>query len=343
MLVEANLWMEEGAHLMTMASRLLGRGGKYLTVLLYLFMGYGSLVAYNSGGGSLIENAANVVLSFPISRIESCTIFAVVFGAILYTGTKTLGRINAILVIGMVIAYFTLIGMSLGKINTGLLQFQNWKQSFFAIPLVLTTFSYQMIVPSLTPYLKRDPHALRKAVFIGTTIPFLIYAIWQGIVLGTVPVGGEGGLAEAFREGATATQSLRVFIESPYLALSAECFAFFALVTSYLGIALGMFDFIADAFKMNKRKLNKFWLGQLIIIPSLIFAAVYPRAFLIALELTGGFGDTILNGLLPIAMIYAGRYRKRIEGPYEVNGGKFSLLAIGFFACAVIIIQLIKL
>jgi tyrosine-specific transport protein len=38
LLVEANLWMQEGAHIMTMASHLLGKIGKWLCVALYLFM-----------------------------------------------------------------------------------------------------------------------------------------------------------------------------------------------------------------------------------------------------------------------------------------------------------------
>ena len=37
LLVEANLWMEEGTHVMTMATRLLGKFGKYTSLVLFLF------------------------------------------------------------------------------------------------------------------------------------------------------------------------------------------------------------------------------------------------------------------------------------------------------------------
>ncbi len=59
LIIEVTLWLEEGAHFMTMSSKLFGRFGKYCTVLIYLFMGYASLIAYNSAGSHLIENAFN--------------------------------------------------------------------------------------------------------------------------------------------------------------------------------------------------------------------------------------------------------------------------------------------
>src|SRR5688572_9900927 len=53
-LAEVNLWMEPGVHVITMASRLLGPLGKAVAWILYLFIGYASLVAYTAGGGDLI-------------------------------------------------------------------------------------------------------------------------------------------------------------------------------------------------------------------------------------------------------------------------------------------------
>src|SRR5689334_9836734 len=44
LLLEVNLWMEEGAHIITMSSRLLGPVGKAVSWVLYLFICYASLV-----------------------------------------------------------------------------------------------------------------------------------------------------------------------------------------------------------------------------------------------------------------------------------------------------------
>ncbi len=342
LLVEANLWMEEGAHVMTMASRLLGLPGRCLSFCLYLFMAYASLVAYTAGGGLIFANATEKIFQFTVSRWEACTLFSVIFGLMLYLGTKAIGRINTLLVVGMIVAYVGLVSFGFEEIQGTLLSHIDWYRSCSAVPLLLTIFSYQMIVPSLTPYLKRDPTALRRSIILGTSIPFFIYTLWQAIVLGTVPLEGEFGLCYALTHGLAATESLRAFVQNPLLAIAAEFFAFFALVTSYLGIALGLYDFLADAMKIKKPGMSKRLLGLLVVAPSLFFALLYPKAFLFSLEISGGYGDAILNGMMPVAMVWVGRYKMRMEGPYRVFGGKKLLLCAFTVAVVVFIIQTIS-
>ncbi len=343
LLVEANLWMEEGAHVMTMAKRFLGYPGKIISAGLFLFMGYGSLVAYNAAGAELIINTFQGLFGIDITYLEGCIIFATIFGLMLYTGTHLIGRINSILIIGMVVAYCFMLGLGIPEVDHSLLTAKNWGKGFFALPLVLATFSYQMIVPSLTPYLKRNPKAMRQCVFWGTTIPFVVYALWQAIVLGIVPLDGMYGLDAALAGGKPATWSLRHFVESPLLSTSADFFGFFALVTSYLAIALGTYDFISDSAKIPNKGLGKVALGALVVIPTLLLALRYSNAFITALSITGGFGDSILNGLLPISMVWIGRYKLRIEGPYTLFGGKAVLSLLAVFAVVVIYYQILAL
>lgn len=343
LLVEANLWMEEGAHVMTMASRLLGFPGRVVSVVLFLFMGYGSLVAYNAAGTDFIIQSVHLIGGITLTYWQAAVLFAVIFGLLLFTGTHFLGRINTILIGGMVVTYLFMVFSGIPEIQASYYEHAKWGKSFFGLPLVLATFSYQMIVPSLTPYLKRNAVALKRCVFWGTTIPFVVYAIWQLIVLGIVPLYGEYGLEMALSKGKAATWSLRHFVDSPFLSFSADSFAFFALVTSYLAIALGTYDFVADSLRIPKKGLGKISVGALVVIPTLVFAIKYSNAFIVALGITGGFGDSILNGLIPILMVYVGRYRRRIEGPYTVFGGKPLLGALSVFALIVIYVQILEL
>ena len=327
---EANLWLPEGAHVMTMASKLLGPLGKYTALILFLFIDYSSLVAYNSGGGALVSHV------FDIGRTGGFMLFALIFGCIIALGTRVVGRINGLLMAGLIAAYFGLIGLGSVEVKTALFNVWGWKQVPYALPLVLTTFSFQMIVPSLTPYLNRDPKAIRLAVILGTTIPLIVYIIWQCIVLGIVP---QDGLKLAFENGHAATEPLRGFIQSKWLVRIADSFAFFAIVTSYLGIGLSLYDFLSDSIKIKRKGVGKIFLCTLVVVPSLFFAIVYPRAFLVALEVTGGYGDSILNGLIPISMIWVGRYVKNLQGPLRIWGGKRALVLMGLFALLVIAIQ----
>jgi tyrosine-specific transport protein len=342
LLLEVNLWMKEGAHVITMASTILGPIGKLVAWCVYLFISYASIVAYTAAGGILVVNGVDTLLGFSLSREWGCLLFIVVFGAMIYLGNRVVGRVNSILFIAMIVAYFALIGTGVSEVKTQLLRHTHWSTSFLAIPLLLTTFSFQTMLPSLTPYLKRNVSALRWAVIGGTTITFLIYFIWQWVVLGIIPLSGPNSLIKALEVGEPITQFLREHVQSKRVSIIAEYFAFFALITSFLGIALGLFDFLSDGLKIRNEGKGRVFLSLLIIIPTFIFATYFERVFLIALDTTGGFGDSILNGIIPVLMVWIGRYILQFPNEHRTPGGKPLLIVVfAFFAFALILETLI--
>lgn len=340
LLLEVSLWMEEGVHIITMTSRILGMPGKIVSWILYLFICYASIVAYTAGGGSQISKAINEFFNLSLSKTVGCAIFIVLFGTIIDFGTRVVGRINAILFTSMIVAYFALVVMGLDEVNLASLRHRVWPYSLMAIPLTLTTFSFQTMVPSLTPYLKRHAKSLRLAIMGGTTITLIAYVIWQWLILGIVPVEGPNGLAEALRIGEPPTQFLREHVMGAWVGSIAEYFAFFAIVTSFLGIALGLFDFLSDGLHVKKEGWGKLFLGALIVIPTLIFSTQFERVFLVAMESSGGIGDSILNGIIPVLMVWIGRYKMGFSGSYRVSGGKPLLCGLFVFFLFALIIQI---
>lgn len=331
LLVEASLWFEEGAHVITMVTRLLGPVARGVAWLLYLYIGYASLVAYTAGGGDYIVAVVNSTLGLSVSKGVSCTLFAVVFGSILYLGNTLVGRVNTILFIGMIAAYALLVTVGIPEVKGDLLRYQNWSGATLAFPLLLTAFSFQTIVPSLTPYLNRNVRKLRAAVIGGTTIAFVVYSAWEVLILGIVPVEGTNGLAAALEQGQAATHFLSAAAESPWVAQVATFFAFFALVTSFLAIAMGLFDFLSDGLKIPRKGTGELALAIIILLPTLYFAVFYERAFLFALDTSGGVGDTILNGIFPVMMVWAGRYSFTYQTVPGLRGGRIILLVLGAF------------
>jgi tyrosine-specific transport protein len=341
LLLEVALWMEEGVHFMTMSSRLLGPLGKLVSMLIYLFICYASIVGYTAGGGLQIANFLTEYAGIPISKDMGALIFVLSFGLVIYCGTSIVGRVNAVLFIGLIVAYICLIGLGTSEIQTSLLSHNYWPTAVFGIPLLLTSFSFQTIIPSLAPYLKRHVKALRLAIVGGTTLSLLIYLIWQGLVLGIVPVHGVQGLATALEKGEPATEFLKLKVDNMWISHMAEFFAFFALVTSLLGMGLGLFDFLADSLKIKKTGWGKIALGLLIILPVIFFATQYERAFLVALDSSGCFGDAVLYGVIPVLMVWVGRYRIGYISEFSLPGGKISLTFIFVFFLFTIILGLL--
>lgn len=342
LLLEANLWLKEGAHIITMSSTLLGPIGRIVSWCMYLFISYASIVAYTAAGGSLTINGFAELFGWVLPKELGCLIFIILFGGILYFGNQIVGRVNTVLFIAMIVAYIALIGTGSSEVDFKLLMHRYWPTSFLAIPILLTTFSFHTMLPSLTPYLKRNVTALRWAIIGGTTLTFLVYLIWQYLVLGIVPVTGPQSLIRALEVGEPITQFLREHVQSAWVSSIAEYFAFFALVTSFLGISLGLFDFLADGLNISKKGNGKILLSLLIIIPTFFIATYFERIFMIALDTSGGFGDAILSGIMPVLMVWMGRYVYKFPEENRTPGGKLLLVFVfAFFAAAMILNGLI--
>ena len=138
-------------------------------------------------------------------------------------------------------------------------------------------------------------------------------------------------------------EPLKLRFSTPLLMLTVDGFAFFALVTSYFGLSIALFDFIRDLFKDIWKDPSKSSITLLSILPCLFLAILFPRALLDFLDLSGGFGDALLSGLIPISMVWVGRYRKNLASEFRVPGGKGALLFAGIFTLLVFTIQCVKL
>lgn len=341
LLLEATLWFAEGAHMVTMTTTLLGPIGRIVSAIIYLFICYASLVAYTAGGGMQFAMALNHFFDWHLTKDAGALLFILIFYAVMYMGNRIVGRVNTTLFVAMIIAYCLLVGVGLQEIKRELLNQVSWKNSLMAIPLLLTSFSFQTMVPSLVPYLNRHIVPLRIAVIAGTLFTFLIYLLWQAIVLGIIPVTGEMGLAKALVEGVPATVFLHAHVNSFWVSTIAEFFAFFAIGTSFLGITFGLIDFLADGLKIEKKRLGKVLIALLIIIPTVIIATQFERVFMIAMDTSGGFGDAVLNGMIPVLMVWVGRYRLGYKSESKTFGGKTLLILVFLFFLGAFGIELI--
>jgi tyrosine-specific transport protein len=341
-ILEVNIWLKNDAHIITMASTFLGRWGKAMAWILYLFIGYASLVSYTSGGGAQIQQMFEYFSGITIQRWVGSCICTLLFGWTIFIGRKTVGRVNTILFIAMLASYALLIVSGTKHIHLSFLTHRVWGHAPIAAPLLLTAFSFHSIIPSLTPALNYNAKQLRFCIIAGTSLSLVIYFIWQAIILGTVPLEGDLGLMEAFRKGDLATLYFRAAVKTPWISFVADYFSFFALITSFLGISLGLFDFLADGLSIPKKGWWTVLLGSLVIVPSLFFAIRYSRAFYVAMSTSGGFGDTILSGIMPLMMVWIGRYYRKCSDHYRVCGGKFLIVITFIFYSIVFILEIFE-
>lgn len=341
LLLEVNLWFQEEVSIISMAERTLGRMGKVTAWGLFAFLFYSLMVAYVAGSGQLLADFIRLALGVALPDWAGGLFFSVVFAWFLYRGTRSVDGANRVLMVGLGASYGALLMMGAPYVHTEYLEHADWSAAVYALPVMMISFGYHNLIPSLTTYLHRDVKKLRFAIIAGSVIPLAIYLLWEWLILGLIPIEGEGGFREALNQGEMATRALRNAVGSSWVVAIAEYFAFFAIVTSYLSVALSFVDFLADGLKIQKDRRGKPLLLLLSLAPPFVFALFYPKIFLLALNVAGAFGAVILFGVLPACMVWKGRYRLCLSSRPLVPGGKVILGLVIAFSLLVFCMELL--
>ncbi len=328
--LEVSQWIKGESNIISMAECTLGLFGKYFAWTLYLFLFNCLLIAYLVGAGNLLSE----LFFHSLPSWAGPLLFALFFSPLIIISTVITTRLNSFLVLGLALSYLGVVILGARYVSPELLKQMYWSHSIHILPIAFISFGFQGIIPTLTTYMQRDFAQTRRALLIGSFIPFVAYAIWNGVILGIVPVEGEAGLLDALSKGQNAITPLKNFISDPLFYQVGQAFAFFALVTSFLGVALGLRDFLADGLKIKKNFSGKCLLAFLVCAFPLVIAISYPHLFLVALGYAGGFGSALLLGLLPIIMAWSGRYYLHLEEKKrQLPGGKGVLLLLTLFVC----------
>jgi len=336
LLLEVCQWMPENANLATMATQLLGPFGKYASWVLYIFLFYTLSIAYTAGGGGFIFN----FFGGHIPLFVCIPLFALIFGSFIYLGTKVVDRANSVLMTGLIVTYILFVIFGARYVNTANLTHSHFGYSLLALPVMFTSFSYQGVIPSLNAYLDHNPKLMRRAIIFGSAIPFATYIIWEYLILGIV---SPEALIAAKEAGQSAVVPLSEELRGSHIGALGQFFSFFALTTSFLGVTLGLLDFLSDSLEIKKEGWRKLALCLLIFVPPVIVVWTNPSIFLTALGVAGGVGCALLLGLMPILMVWVGRYRRHFSHLHiQLRGGKPLLIILATFVALELGIELLQ-
>lgn len=310
MLIELLSHYKENTNFISLSEKLLGKPFKIITFIVYIGLFLSLTMAYVKGGGVFIADSFN---HMPIAF--GCLIFLVIFVPLIALGSRILSVGNSVLTFILIGSFIILILLGLNKIDGTLLRHVSWKLGILSYPMFITSFGFHSILPSLSTYVG-NKKSLRWAVVIGTSITFLIYFSWQLVVMGIVPLDGEHGLLNALAADQTAVSPLKHYLKSPLIVSCAQIFYFSALTTSFLGVGLGLVDFIFDSFNIQRKVLNRFLVCMLIYVPALWAAQTSLRIFYLSLKFGGGFACLYLLIILPILLFI--KYKK-LENSKEIR------------------------
>ena len=340
LILEVNLWMGDHVNMISMATRTLGLFGQILAWASYMFLLYSLTTAYLVGSGEIFTTIVADATGFIVPEWVGPLPLLVIFGYAVYEGTRLVDYLNRILMGILVVAYLTVVFFLAPEVNGALLIQHNWKMLLLGVSIVVTSWGFHIIIPTLTTYLHRNVKDLKLVLAVGSSIPLVIYTLWQLVTLGIIPAAV---LRQGYVQGENGATLLSNTLGATWIGGVSVGFAFIAIVTSFLGASLSLWDCLADSLKIQKVGMGRVYLYALTFLPPAFFALTTPRAFLSALEYAGAFGVVTLLGILPALMVWWGRYRLKLSLPesYRAPGGKPALLLVIVISLAVIAVEVL--
>ncbi|WP_238374905.1 aromatic amino acid transporter, partial [Aggregatibacter actinomycetemcomitans] len=324
----------------TLAEKYFGIPGRIISTLSLFILLYALSAAYMTGGGTLLANALpKDLLGSDESTLKiSILIFTFILGAFVVIGTKGVDGITRVLFSGKIIVFILVLAMMLPKVvGENLMAMPlDYALILSAGPIFFTSFGFHVVMGSINNYLEGDVKRFRSAIIIGTAIPLAAYLLWQ---LATHGILSQNEFVAVLKDDPTLTgliNATKTLQDTTLLSQVLPVFYSLALITSSLGVALGLFEGLNDLFKRTKMPANRVSLTIATFIPPLIFALFYPNGFLAALGYAGLL-CAFYCLILPIGLAW--RTRKQYQDlPYRVAGGNLMLVVTLIIGIIIIII-----
>ena len=187
-------------------------------------------------------------------------------------------------------------------------------------------------MPSLISHFALAAETQRKqrvlsSVLIGSAITLLVYIIWLSVTLGNiqrsdfVQVATDGGGLAALIANLQSVDDMR-------LSRGLTWFSHFAVITSFLSIALGLVHFLNDRFGFGESTIGKLKAVCVAFFPPTLFSLFLPYGFVHAIGFAGLF--VAFSFFIIPALMHAKQFDNR----------PFSKIAVIAFGCLIVALKL---
>ena len=323
--VELYQTAESDAGIGTLAEQYFGKAGRIIATAVLIIFLYALIAAYISGSGSLLKD----LLPESFGNKVSILLFTVIFGSFIVIGTHSVDKINRVLFFVMLAAFAVVLSLMLPEIKFDNLMATPIDNALIisASPVFFTAFGFHGSIPSLNKYLDGNVKALRISILVGSAITLCAYILWQMSTHGLLT---QNEFLQILKEDATLNGLVKATLAitgSNMIAGAVKLFSTLALVTSFLGVGLGLLECIEDLLKRSFNiSAGRISLGLMTFIPPLVFALFYPEGFILALGYAGQM-FAFYAVVLPVSLVWKAR-RAHTNLPYKVWGGNLTLIIV---------------
>lgn len=342
MILEASSHYPAGANFSTLVKDLLGKTWNIINSASLVFVLYILLYAYITSGGGLTATYLGQWTGQSIAPRMGSLLLTAIFGLFVWLSTRAVDRVATVLMLGMIISFFvSVIGLSGSVTAANLLDSHAPVGATYtayvwvALTTILVSFGYHIGVPSMVKYFEGDHKRVAKSVLIGTLLALGFYVLWQWVVQGNL---SREAFAPVIEKEGDVGVLLAAIGKTGMIGTMLSAFAYMALTSSFLGVALGLFDFLSDVFGFDNTPTGRTKAVILVFLPPLLFSLLAPFGFVTAIAFAG-LALTVWGVIVPALMAKASRKRFGTGG-YRAFGGSFMLYFVIAFGILNILAQI---
>ena len=332
LLLEATIKAGGGLGLNSIARKTLGKQGQLLTNGLLYALLICLLMAYILGAGDLLSKLLSN-FGVELTATTSQVVFTLLAGAVVASGTGVIDKINRALFFVMLASLFaTMVFLAPSMTQENLMQVTSHDHVDLikTSAILFTSFGFMVVIPTLVSYNhEATDKQLRNMVIVGSLIPLVCYLCWLFAVVGNLS-------EEQFRSFKNVSDLMAAFeAQSPWVGNVLSTFTGLALLTSFFGVAMALFNQNKDMFNQNTAV--TYCISFILPLAGSLLAA---DKFLQVLNYAGII-LVFLAVFVPLVMVHKQRFMKVAEDRYSAEGGRPMMLFSLLFGCFLLISQVI--
>ena len=329
MLLEAFKPYELTASFNSVTKDLLGHKINIFNNLTVYFVGGILLYAYITSSGLILSGLLGIN-----SQLAS-VLFVLVFSCFVWHSTRAVDRISVVLIAFMVLSFvFGVSGLAANIDATMLFHSltEELGQAPYALamlPVALTSFGYHHSVASMRAYYGEEQKA-KQAILGGTLIALTLYLLWLLSIFGNLPRNAFGPIIAKGGDVDVLLGALASVIESKRVSNAINLFSMAAILSSFIGVGLGVFDYLADLFKFDNSRQGRAKSWGVTFLPPLLFSLLFPFGFVVAIGYAGA-AATVWACIIPALLAKKSRELAPQGGGFKAPGGQPMVVAVILF------------
>ncbi|HBB6759097.1 TPA: low affinity tryptophan permease TnaB [Citrobacter amalonaticus] len=344
LLLEANLNYPVGSSFNTITKDLIGNKWNIVSGFTVAFVLYILTYAYISANGAIISETISMNMGYRVNPriVGICT--AIFVASVLWISSLAASRITSLFLGIKIISFIIVFGSFFFQVDFSILrdtagQAQNnvsyFPYIFMALPVCLASFGFHGNIPSLIICYGKRKDKLIKSIVFGSLLALVIYLFWLYCTMGNIT---RESFSEIIASGGNVDSLVKSFLGTRQTGIIEFCLLVFsnlAVASSFFGVTLGLFDYLADLFKFDNSAVGRFKTVLLTFLPPALLYLIFPNGFIYGI---GGAGlcATIWAVIIPAVLALKARH-KFPNKMFTVWGGVFIPTIVILFGVAVIV------